>query len=165
MFTLAISCLTTSNLLFYFCKESDTTEWLNWTEFTLIHGLNIPGSYAILFFIALDLTSITSHIHNWAFSFGSASSFFLELFLHSSLVAYWAPPHLGSSPFSVFSLCLFILFMGFSRQEYWRCLPFPFPVDHILSANLEKVSFHSNHKERQCQRILKLPHNYTHLTC
>ena len=31
------------------------------------------------------------------------------------------------------SLCLFILFMGFSRQEYWSGLPFPYPVDHILS--------------------------------
>ena len=30
---------------------------------------------------------------------------------------------------------------------------------------LEKVSFHSNPKERQRQRILKLPHNCTHLTC
>ena len=28
----------------------------------------------------------------------------------------------------------------------------------------EKVSFHSNPKERQCQRMFKLPHNYTHLT-
>ena len=28
---------------------------------------------------------------------------------------------------------------------------------------LEKVSFHSNPKERQCQRMFKLPHNYTHL--
>ena len=27
------------------------------------------------------------------------------------------------------------------------------------------VSFHSNPKERQCQRMLKLPHNFTHLTC
>ena len=26
-------------------------------------------------------------------------------------------------------------------------------------------SFHSNPKERQCQRMLKLPHNCTHLTC
>ena len=26
-------------------------------------------------------------------------------------------------------------------------------------------SFHSNLKERQCQRICKLPHNCTHLTC
>ena len=30
---------------------------------------------------------------------------------------------------------------------------------------LEKISFHSNPKERQCQRLLKLPHNCTHLTC
>ena len=33
-----------------------------------------------------------------------------------------------------------------------------------VATGLEKVSFHSNHKERQCQRILKLPHNCTHLT-
>ena len=31
------------------------------------------------------------------------------------------------------SFCLFILFMGFSRQEYGSDLPFPSPVDHILS--------------------------------
>ena len=44
----------------------------------------------------------------------------------------------------------------------------------ILSANLEnsavatgleKVTFHSNLKETQCQRMLKLLHNCTHLTC
>ena len=29
----------------------------------------------------------------------------------------------------------------------------------------KKVSFHSNPKERQCQRMLKLPYNCTHLTC
>ena len=29
---------------------------------------------------------------------------------------------------------------------------------------LEKVSFHSNPKEGQCQRMFKLPHNCTHLT-
>ena len=28
-----------------------------------------------------------------------------------------------------------------------------------------KWCFHSNPKERQCQRMLKLPHNCTHLTC
>ena len=27
------------------------------------------------------------------------------------------------------------------------------------------VSFHSNPKERQCQRVFKLPHNCTHFTC
>ena len=47
-------------------------------------------------------------------------------------------------------------------------------VLHLISANLEnsavatgleKVSFHSNPKERQCQRMLKLLHNCPHLTC
>ena len=34
-----------------------------------------------------------------------------------------------------------------------------------VATGLEKVSFHSNPKERQCQRILTLRHNCTHLTC
>ena len=53
-----------------------------------------------------------------------------------------------------------------------KCLPFPSPVGHVLCctqyaskfgklSRLEKVSFHSNPKERQCQRMLKLPHNCT----
>ena len=33
-----------------------------------------------------------------------------------------------------------------------------------VATGLEKVSFHSNPKERQYQRMLKLPHNCTHLT-
>ena len=32
-----------------------------------------------------------------------------------------------------------------------------------VATGLEKVSFHSNLKERQCQRMLKLLHNCTHL--
>ena len=32
-----------------------------------------------------------------------------------------------------------------------------------VATGLEKVSFHSNLKERQCQRMFKLPHNCTHL--
>ena len=34
-----------------------------------------------------------------------------------------------------------------------------------VATGLEKVSFHSNPKERQCQRMFKLQHNCTHLTC
>ena len=33
-----------------------------------------------------------------------------------------------------------------------------------VPTGLEEVSFHSNPKERQCQRMLRLPHNCTHLT-
>ena len=34
-----------------------------------------------------------------------------------------------------------------------------------VATGLEKVSFHSNPKERQYQKMLKLLHNCTHLTC
>ena len=36
--------------------------------------------------------------------------------------------------------------------------------DLAVATGLEKISFHSNTKERQCQRMLKLLHNCTHLT-
>ena len=41
-------------------------------------------------------------------------------------------------------------------QQIWKTAAAP---------GLEKVSFHANSKERQCQRMLKLLHNCTHLTC
>ena len=78
------------------------------------------------------LPSLVTHTTG-CFCFGPVSSFFPELFLHCSPVAYWAPTDLGASSFSVLSFCLFILFMGFSRQGYGSGLPFPSPVDHILS--------------------------------
>ena len=104
-------------------------------QFAMIHGPDIPGSYAILVFTALNLASITSHIDSWVVFllwlhlFIALALVFLELFLHWSPVAFWAPTDLGSSSFSVLSFCLFIPFMGFSRQEYWSGLPFPSPVD------------------------------------
>ena len=103
-------------------------------QFALIHGPNIPASYAILFFTASDFTSISNHIHNWMLFL-----LWLHLFILSGVisplspVAYWASTNLGSSSFSVIYFCLFILFMGFSRQEYRSGFPFPSPVDHILS--------------------------------
>ena len=42
-------------------------------------------------------------------------------------------------------------------QKIWKTQP--------LATGLEKVSFHSDPKERQYQRMLKLLHNCTHLTC
>ena len=67
------------------------------------------------------------------FCCGSVSSFFLELFLNSSLVAYLASTDLGRSSVSVISFCFFILFTGYSRQEHCSILPFPSPEDCILS--------------------------------
>ena len=34
-----------------------------------------------------------------------------------------------------------------------------------VATGLEKVSFHSNPKERQCQRMFKLMYNWAHFTC
>ena len=92
----------------------------------------VPMQYCSLQHRTLLLSPVTLTA-GYSFCFGSIPSFFLELFLHWSPVAYWAPTDLGSSSFSILSFCIFILFMGFSRQEYWSRLPFPSPVDHILS--------------------------------
>ena len=70
------------------------------------------------------------------FCFGPAASFFLELLVIgfcSSLVAYWTDFDPGGSSSGVISFFLFVLFLGFSRQEYWSGLPFPPPADHNLS--------------------------------
>ena len=113
MFTLAISYLTTSNLPWFM----DLTFQV--PMYSLQHRTFLPS----------PVTSTTG----CCFCFGSISSFFLELFVPWSPEAYWAPTHLGSSSFNVLCFCLFILFMGFSRQEYWISLAFPSSVDHILS--------------------------------
>ena len=115
MFTLAISCLTTSNL----------PSFMNVT-------FQVPMQYFSLPHWTLLWTPVTSTAGH-CFCFGSISSFFLESFLHWSPVVYWAPTDLGSSSVSVLSFCLFILFMGFSRQEYWSDLPFPSLMDCVLS--------------------------------
>ena len=113
-FTLATSCLTTSNLPWFM----DLT-------------FQVPMQYCSLQHRTLLLLPVPSTT-GYCFCFGSIPSFFLELFLHWSPVAYWAPTDLRSSSFSVLSFCLLILFMGFSRQEHWSGVPFPSPVDHIL---------------------------------
>ena len=51
--------------------------------------------------------------------------------------------------------------------QSWHFLVLNLPANlenSAVATGLEKVSFHSNPKERQCQRMLKLPHNCTHLT-
>ena len=115
MFIPANSCLTTSNLPWFM----DLT-------------FQVPTQCCSLQHQILLLSPVPSTT-GCCFCFDTIPSFFLELFLHWSPVAYWAATDLGSSSFSVWSFCLFIRFMGFSKQEYWSSLPFLSPVDHILS--------------------------------
>ena len=117
MFTLAISCLTTSNLSWF-----------------MDLSVQVPIQYWYLQHQTLLLSPVIS-ITGCCFCFGSVSSFFLELFNHCSPVAYWAPTYLGSSSFSVLSFCLFILLMGFS----WH----PFNIsEHLFSGYLARLFLH-----------------------
>ena len=77
----------------------------------------VSMQYCSLQHRTLLLSPVTSTA-GYCFCFGSIPSFFLELFLHWSPVACWAPTDLGSSSYSILSFCLFILFMGFSRQDW-----------------------------------------------
>ena len=91
----------------------------------------------ILLFTALDFIFNTNHIHSWVLFFVWLHLFILSRVIspldsHSILGTY-QPEVVGSSSFSVLSFCFVILFMGFSRQEYWSGLPFPCPADHVLS--------------------------------
>ena len=115
VFTLAISCLTISYLPWFM----DLT-------------FQVPMQYCSSQHWTL-LESPATSTTGCCFHSGSISSIFQELFLYSSPVAYWVSTNLGSSSFSVTSFCLFIQFMGFSRQEHWIGLSFPSPVAHILS--------------------------------
>ena len=89
VFTFAISWLTTFNL----------PGFMNLT-------FQVPMQYCYLQHWTLLLSPVISTT-GCCFCFGSISSFFLELFLHWSPVAYWTPTDLGSSSFSVLSFCLF----------------------------------------------------------
>ena len=96
-------------------------------QLTLIHGPKIPGSYAILFLTASDFTFTTRHIHNWTlFPLGLASSFLLELFLHSSQVAFWSPTDLGSSSFNIITFLSFHTVHGVLKSIMlkWFAIPF-----------------------------------------
>ena len=73
---------------------------------------NLPWFMDLTFQISMQYCSLqhwtlllspVPSIAGYCFCFGSISSFFLELFLHWSSVAYLTPTNLGSSSFSVLS--------------------------------------------------------------
>ena len=112
MVTLAISCLTSSNLL---CLMDLTFQ--------------VPIQHCSLQHQAL-LPSPDTSTTGGCFHFSSASSFFLQLFLHSSPVAYLAPTNLGSSSFSTYQPGEFIF-------QYPIFLPF-YTIHAALKARILK---------------------------
>ena len=115
MFTLAISRLTMSNLPWFMVLPFQVPI----QYYSLLHQISLSPP---------DTTTAKCH-----FCFGLASSFFLELFLLYSPVFYWASSDAGISSSIGISFCIFILFMGFSRQEHWSGLPVPPLEDCIFS--------------------------------
>ena len=89
--------------------ESDTTEATQQQQ----HGPNIPDSYAILLFIASDLASITSHIHNWVLYFLWLHPFILfgviSPLISSSILGTYQS---GEFIFQCHIILFFIFFMG-----------------------------------------------------
>ena len=108
MFTLALSCLITSNLLWFM----DLTFQVHIQYCSLQHWTSVSSTDAI-----------TAAHH---FCFDSASSFLLELFLCSSSVTYWAPTNLGSSSFSVISFLPFHTIHGVLKAKMlkWFAITF-----------------------------------------
>ena len=94
-------------------------------QFALIHGPDIPGSYAILLFTASGLASVTSHIHNWVWLL-----LWLRLFILSGVIS----PLISSSILGTYRPLAFIFqcysFLplhtvhGFlKRQVRWSGIP------------------------------------------
>ena len=118
IFILTISCLTTSNFPLF----RDLTSQVPKQYCSLQHQILLSSP---------DTSTTECHIRS-----GPATSFILGLLvilLCSSPAAYWTPLHLGNSFFGVISFWPLIQFMRISQQVYWGGLPFPLPVDHVLS--------------------------------
>ena len=108
MFTLAVSCLTASNLPWFM----DLTSQVPMQYCSSQHCTWLPS----------PVTSTTGH----CFCLGSISSFFLELFLHSSpVVAHWLPTNLGNSSFSVLFLPAHTVH-GFPKARMLKYFAIPF---------------------------------------
>ena len=134
-FTLAVSCLTTSNLPWFM----DLT-------------FQVPMQYCSLQHQTFLLSPVTSTA-GYIFSLAPFLHPFWSYFplISSSILGTYQPREF---PFQ-YPVCLFKLFMGFSRQEYWSGLPFPSPVDHILSVDRILISnayFHLFYHDFQASR-------------
>jgi len=110
-FTLATSCLTTSNL-----------PWFTDLIF------QVPIQYCYLQHQTLLPSPVTSTAGCY-FCFGSVSSFFLELFLHCSPITYWAPTNLGVLSPTIFQCPIFLTFYTVhgilkARILKWFAIPF-----------------------------------------
>ena len=100
----------------------------------LIHGPDLPGSYAILLFTASDLASITSHIHNWVLVLLWFHPFILSgvisPLISISILGTYRP---GEFIFQCLTFLPFHNVHGVFNARILKWFAIPYPVDHILS--------------------------------
>ena len=134
-------------------------------QFALIHGPNILGSYAVLFFAASDFTSITSHIHTWVLFL-----LWLGLFIPSRAIS----PLFCSSTLGTYRLKDFIfqchIFLSFhivygllkARILKWFAIPISSGSHpEFMSKMMEgKISCRCDHLGNNCELG-----NHTQVTC
>ena len=119
MFILAIFCLTTSNL-----------PWFMHLTF------QVPMQYCSLQHWSLLPWPVTSTTGR-CFRFGSISSFFLELFLHLSLVAYLVPTKPGEFIFQYHIFLLFHTVHGVFKAKILRWFAISFSaIFCFITSNL-----------------------------
>ena len=102
------------------------------SNLSLIHGPNIPGSYAMLFFTALNFTSFTCHIHNWALF-----SLWLHVFIISeaisplfAILGIYRP---GKFIFQYHIFLPFHTFHGVLKARILKWLDISFCSGHVMS--------------------------------
>ena len=156
MFTLVISCLTTSNLPWFM----DLTFQVPMQYCSLQHRTLLPSpvtsTTGVVFALAWSLHSFSEKVmaphsstlawkipwtaeaggllsmglhrvgHNWSDLAAAAASFFLELFLHWSPVAYWASTDLGQFLFQYPIIFPFRTVHGVLKARIlkWFAIPF-----------------------------------------
>ena len=123
-------------------------------------------TYIIFFFSKeLLLTFLTRHVHSL--------NFCLSWWCHHSPRArhpeIWIQVGLTQHDYKQSQWRWWNSSWAISNPKRWCCESAALNMPAILESSavaigLEKVSFHSNTKERQCQRMLKLPYNCPHLT-
>ena len=133
---------------------------LSTSNFTLIHGPDIPGSYTILFFTTSDFTFITRHIHHWVLFLLWLSPFIPSgtvslLFSSSVLVAY--------QPGQFILQCHFFLFPFHTVHEVLKArmlkwFSIPFSVDHwsFIRTMIELIKSFSELSTKTCQSWVAL---------
>ena len=149
------------------CSEGDPSS-IPWLGRSAGEGMGYTLQHTWASLVAQLVKNPPAMQETWVQSLGWEDPLEKEKATHSSILAWripWTVLSMGSQRVG-HNWATFTFIFIFKR---WYCesaaLNMPANLESSAVATaLEKVSFHSNPKERQHQRMLKLLHNCTHLT-